>query len=250
MAPLDVPRLDPSAPGAGVPAGAGAIFTRIAPRIGDQSEVRIEARSVIEDPPNAQQLTEYESRYTVEVLETRGPAPSRVRLVFAKNVQRYQGIDRATEIDGKTYEVALGASEVRGAGGVPVTSEESKRVLDAYPDLGLRAPVDQTLPDGPMPVGEARDGLAAALLRLVHPRAWALDAGQATLARVEGEEAIFAVTLRSTSQLTGMKIAVEGEAHVRLRDTRLVGLTLDGKYTLAEGDAEGTFHYARTVTAR
>lgn len=245
---LDVPRLDGGA--AESPAsGVGVRFGRLAPRVGARWAVSVEAKSTATDPQGGEQRSEYVSAYNVEILETNGPAPSRVRLAFERNVQRYQGVDKATPIDGKTYVVDATAPHVRDAtGGGAAAEDETQRVLDTFPDLGTRTQIDQVLPDSAMAIGDERHELAAAILRVIHPRAWSLNKGTAVLAKAEAEEAVFTIAIDATSQ-TGLRMDVKGEARVRLRDARLTTITVAGTYDHAKGSAEepGSFALRRVV---
>jgi hypothetical protein len=207
------------------------------------------------------QESAYVSEYSVEILATNGPAPSRVRLTFDKNLHVYQDAAKPTPIDGKTYVVEAALPAVRDANGAPVTSEEeTQRVLDVFPDLGTRTQVDQVLPDAAMAIGETRHELAAAILGVIHPRAWTLSRGTAVLVRVDradpkSDVAVFEVTLDATAR-SGVRMDVSGEARVRLRDARLVSVTLEGTYSspsdvadpLKEGEAApGKFVLRRVV---
>lgn len=250
---LDVPRLDG---GSSPSTTAGVRFGRVSPKVGSRWRVRVSATSTIADPQGGTQLSEYVSLYTVEVLGTNGPAPSRVRVAFDKNVHRYQGIEKVTVIDGKTYildtgplSVGSAPSPVQTESGTAASAEETERVLDVLPDLGTRTQIDQVLPDAAMTIGEARHELAAAVLRVIHPRAWTLHEGLAVLDRTHGDDAVFSITVDATGS-NGVRMAVKGEANVRLRDARLTQIVLDGSYELAkDGAAEpGTFALRRTVT--
>ena len=250
---LDIPRLDGGS--AAPTAPAGVRFGRVPPAVGARWKVTVSARSASADPQGGLQRSEYVSSYIVEVLGTNGPAPSRVRLVFEKNVQRLQGRENPTAIDGKTYVVdatpasdGAGGFAVRDGSGAPVTEEEQQRVLDVVPDLGTRTQVDQILPDSAMTIGDARDELAGAILRVIHPRAWTLNKGTAVLARTQAEDAVFALTIDATGS-NGIRMVVSGEAKIRLRDARLVEIALDGTYDRAMGPGPdpGTFSLRRTT---
>jgi hypothetical protein len=251
---LDIPRLDSGVMG---PASTGVRFGHVPPGIGSRWSVSVEARSVSPDPQGGRQFSEYLSSYTVEVLAMEGPAPSRVRLAFAKNVHRYQGNEQPTAIDGKTYVVEASAPHVRDDSGSPAPEDAAQRVLDIFPDLGTRTQIDQVLPDAAMAIGDARHELAGAILGVIHPRAWTLNQGTAVLARVEnitaGDEAVFALTIDATGR-NGLRMDVKGEARVRLRDARLSSITLDGTYAPARGgernadEPEGVFSLRRRVT--
>lgn len=246
---LDVPSLHTRA---SEPPGGGIRFGRVAPVVGARLRVAVQARSAASDPQGGAQLSEYISVYTVEILGTNGPAPSRVRLAFEKNVQRYQGVDRATVIDGKTYIIDADAPHVRDASGGAAAEEEAQRVLDVVPDLGTRTQIDQVLPESAMAIGDERHELAGAILRVIHPRAWSLVKGTAVLSRTETEEAVFAIALDATSE-SGLHMDVKGEARVRLRDARLTSIVLDGTYHHGEhangsSSDPGMFSLRRTVS--
>ncbi len=252
--PLDVPRLDAGSSTTHASA-AGVRFGRVVPAPSTRWHVDVSAKSASADAPGGTQLSEYVSSYIVEVLATNGAAPSRVRLVFEKNVQQYQGIDKATAIDGKTYVVDASTSDgasgrwaVRDARGAVPSEEEIERVLDVVPDLGTRTQVDQILPDAAMAIGDARDELAGAILRVIHPRAWTLNKGTAVLARTEADDAVFTIAIDATGT-NGVRMVVSGEARVRLRDARLVQMAFDGTYDRVGGSAAdpGTFTLRRTV---
>jgi hypothetical protein len=245
---LVVPRLDGG--GSMEPNGSngGVRFGRVPPRVGSRWSVNVQARSTTGDPQGGVQVSEYVSSYTVEILGANGPAPSRVRLVFEKNVQRYQGVDKATVVDGKTYVVDATPPHVRDDAGAPALEEERERVLDMFPDLGTRPQIDQVLPDGAMALGDERNELAGAILRVIHPRAWSLEKGSAVLARTDGDDAVFTIALDATGT-NGLRIDVKGEARIRLRDARLGMIALEGTYEQAKGRASdpGTFVLRRTV---
>jgi len=251
---LDVPSLEG---GAAEPEAAGGVrFGRMKPTIGARWRGLVRAASTAADPQGGMQRSEYVSVYTVEVLGTNGPAPSQVRIVFEKNVHRYQGVDKPTVIDGRTYILDTTApaddparSPVRAGSGAAPSAEEMERVLDVLPDIGTRTQIDQVLPDATMAIGEARNELAGAILRVLHPRAWTLNEGSAVLARTEGDDAVFAVSLDATGS-NGLRMVVKGEAKVRLRDAWLKQIALDGSYDLADGSRSeaGTFTLRRTVT--
>ncbi len=249
---LEVPRLDG---GSATPSGGGLRFGRVPPAVGARWKVQVTAKSVSADPQGGMQLSEYASSYLVEVLGTNGPAPSRVRLSFERNVQRYQGVDKPTAIDGRTYVLdadtppdGSGRWAVRDAAGGQASEEEAERVRDVFPDLGTRTQVDQILPDAAMALGESRDDLAGAILRVIHPRAWTLNHGSAVLARTEADDAVFAITIDATGS-NGLRMVVNGEARVRIRDARLVHVSLDGSYDQTKGGSDpGTFSLRRTVS--
>jgi len=249
---LEVPKIDggnTESPGA---IENGVRFGRTLTTVGSKWTVDTDARSSVtlvdaQGQPDLQ-LSEYISRYAVEVLAVEGPAPTRVRLSFQKNVQRYQNVDKATVIDGKTYVLDRATQpQVRLEDGSPATEDESQRVLDVFPDLGTRTQIDQVLPDGVMTFGQDRHELAEAILRVIHPRAWTLVKGTATLLRAEGStDAVFDVALDAKAQ-SGVHMDVKGEARVRIRDAKLVAISLSGSYLTGKGESPGAFTLKRTV---
>jgi hypothetical protein len=191
-----------------------------------------------------EQFSEYQSDFHVEVLAVDGPAPSRMAVHVDRNVTVFRGSPTPTPIDGKDYVVAVESPQVRDAAGNEAPPSETERVLAWFPDLGTRTRLDETLPDAPMRIGERRDDLATAILRIVHPTAWKLDAGRATLVRANAEVAEFDVSLDATSE-TGIVMHVTGPARVRLRDSKLAELELRGTYDAA--GSGGTFELRRVV---
>ena len=229
----------------------GVRFGHPLPVVGATWTVVVHASSQSADPGGGEQLATYDSEYVVEVVAVDGPAPSRVKLRFSRNAHAYQGNPVPTVLEGKEYVVDARAPHVRDASGGAAPEDETQRVLDVFPDLGTRARIDEVLPDDAMHVGDRRDDLAAAILRVIHPRAWSLRAGGATLARVTGDEGVFDVSLDATSD-TGLEMQLTGTAHVRTRDARLTQLDLDGPYVLKKpGTSEppGTFSLRRRVTS-
>jgi hypothetical protein len=215
--------------------------------VGDRWKVSVLAQSSAKagDPPEMQ-VSEYVSEYSVKILETNGPAPSRLALSFETNMYRYQQRGAMpTVIDGKQYIVDANAPHVRDPLGAAAPAEEVQRVLDVVPDLGTRTQVDQLLPESAMAIGEARDELAGGILRVIHPRAWTLEKGTAVLERTVDEEAVFSITLDATGG-NGIRMDVKGEARVRIKDARLTSIALDGTYTHAS-DEPGTFTLRRFV---
>jgi hypothetical protein len=223
--------------------------------------VSVEATSRSTDSPDAggnEQYSTYHSDYRIEILTVDGPAPSRVKLRFQRNVHTYQGAETPTVIDGKEYVVDARAPHVRDATtGAAAPEEDTRRVLDVFPDLGTRTRIDEVLPEDAMGIGDRHDELAAAILRVIHPRAWTMRTGSATLLRVDGDHGVFAVSLDASSD-SGLRLEVSGEAHVRLADARLSDLLLSGRYELqpkrgknAGGPIEppGTFTLRRRVTS-
>ena len=234
-------------------AEGGVRFGHPLPTPGSAWTVTVHASSLSEDPAGGgQQASTYESELRTEIVSVDGPAPSRVKLRFVRNVQTYQGNPVPTIIDGKEYIVDARAPHVRDATGGAAPEAEAQRVLDAFPDLGTRARIDEVLPgeDVSLRVGERHDDLAAAILRIIHPRAWTLRAGTASLARTEGDLAIFALTLEASSE-RGLRMVLAGEARVRIHDASLSDLSLEGRYeNTAPGANEppGTFVLQRHVT--
>lgn len=227
-------------------AGAGTVrdgvrFGRTPPAAGTRWAVSTRAESGTED---GDQGARYESDYTVEVLAVEGRAPSRARVHFERNVNVFREAERPTTVHGNTYVVESVAPFVRDASGNAASENETERVLDVFPDLGTRSRVDEVLPEDAMTVGESRDDLAPALLRVVHPRLWKLVTGKATLARVERGDAVFAVAWKAESSASGILMDVKGEARIRVRDSRLVGLDVAGSYGQSEA-TKGTFTLRR-----
>lgn len=244
--------LDAGADARGNPAPDEVRFGHPLPVAGDAWTVHVEATSL-----SSEQLSTYESTYRVEILAVDGPVPSRVKLRFERNVHAYQGQETPTSIHGKEYVVDARAPHVREAASAsPAPAEEAQRVLDVFPDLGTRARIDEVLPDEAMRIGDHRDELADAVLRVIHPRAWTLRAGSARLVRLERNEraaddhAVLALSLDATSE-SGLHMNVAGEARVRLADARLESLSLDGAYDVTKAGAEvkGTFALRRRVTS-
>lgn len=243
--PLDIPPLHDAAAAPADDEGT-VRFRRAPPTVGARWIVSTHAESRTADPASGPEISAYTSEYEVLILAVSGPAPSRVRLHFDTNVHSYRGAEKPTVLNGRSYVVDTNAPYVHGEGDAAVSEEERERVLDVFPDLGTRTRIDEVLPDDAMHVGQKRDDLAAAILRVIHPRAWTLAAGQATLARAAGDEAVFTVSLDATSG-SGIRMKVEGEARVRLRDARLTGLALDGTYGHASSSTAGSFTLRRTV---
>jgi hypothetical protein len=247
---LDVPPLD-AGPEPSSRTKNGAHFTHPVPRTGTAWRITVSAVSRSHDPSGDVQVTTYDSNVRVEVLAVDGPAPSRVRLRFLQNEESFQGSPKPTLVHHKEYFVDARAPHVRDAADVAAPEAEAQRVLDVFPDLGTRTRIDQLMPEV-MQVGERRDELAAALLRIVHPRAWTSLAGSATLARVDGEHAVFEVSLDASSE-SGLHMVVSGEARIALADAELVELSLDGNYdpkkTTGAPEPGGSLSYRRRVTS-
>jgi hypothetical protein len=248
---LVIPPLD-AGPGDGAGTGDGVRFRHPVAELGTAWHVVVHASSRSLDGPSGEQISSYDSAFRVEVLAVDGPAPSRVSLRFERNVYRYQGREAPTVIDGKEYVVDARAPHVRVAGGAAAPEAETEHVLDVFPDLGTRTRIDEVLPDDTMRVGDTRDELAVAVLRVIHPRAWTLRAGSATLSRSEGGSAVFDVILDASST-SGLHMVLNGEARVALRDSQLVDLRLDGTYEGARDSGTdappGTFSLRRTLTS-
>jgi hypothetical protein len=235
--------------GATAPAvGLGVRFGHPQPVVGMAWTVTLRASSRSVDGAT-EQVSVYTSDSRVEVLAVDGPAPSRLRVRFSRNAYTLDGVDTPSPVDGKEYIIDARAPHVRTPSEQAAPVAESERLLDIFPDLGTRARVDEVLPDDALTIGARHDDLVAAILRVIHPRAWTLRAGAATLARVEGDHAVFTLSLEASSD-SGLGMRLEGEAHVRLRDAQLVELSLDGPYELrAPGKVEpaGVFRLRRSV---
>jgi hypothetical protein len=230
-------------------AGTGVLFRRVPPERGARWSVAVNATSAFDLSDGRiteHQSSEYVSEFTVEILDATPVAVTRAKLVFSRNAQRYQGAERPTP---KVYVVETTAPYVRDGNGAEAPPEEAERVLDAFPDLGTRTQIDQVLPDRAMVIGEEWHDLASAVLRVLHPRAWTLNRGTAVLVRADAETATFAITLDATSH-GDLRIDIKGEATVRLRDVRLVSITLDGSYENAstpKPSEPGVFSLSRVV---
>jgi len=252
--PLVVPPLDAGADARA--AADGVLFGHPPAAVGAAFVVSVNAVSSSPDPQGGIQISTYDSEVKVEVLAVDGPAPSRVRLHFERNTRTFQEKETPTSLHGKTFLVDARAPHVRDEAGAPVAEEDTQKVLDVFPDLGTRARIDEVLPDEAMRIGEGRDDLAVAILRVIHPRAWTLRSGSAVLARTEAGHAVFAVKLDASSA-GGLHMVVAGEARVRLRDARLSDLALEGTYeepkagtpstTPPEPARPGSFRLRRSV---
>ena len=230
----------------------GAHFIHPVPRTGTVSLIAVSAVSRSHDSSGDLQITTYDSNVRVEVLAVDGPAPSRVRLRFLQNEESFQGSPKPSLVHHKEYFVDARAPHVRDAANVEAPEAEAQRVLDVFPDLGTRTRIDQLMPTEVMEIGERRDELAAALLRIVHPRAWTMLAGSATLVRIDGELAVFEVSLDGSSE-SGLHMVVSGEARIVLATAELAELSLDGQYdpnkTSGTPEPGGTIRYRRRVTS-
>ncbi len=244
---LVIPRLGGDAGGA-PGAGDGAHFAHSPAAVGATFLVELRATSHAPD-----QVAQYDSVYRVEVLAVDDAAPSRLKVRFLRNVHTYDGTPAPTAIDGNEYIVDGRSPWVHTLTGTAAPEPEAESVLDIFPDVGVRTPIDQVLPDEALPIGARRDDLAAAILHVMHPRSWKLDGGTATLLRVDGEHAVFAVAIHAVSVgLAALHLHVTGEARVRLRDARLSELMLSGHYD--EGGASkdappSVFELKRTITS-
>ena len=248
---LEIPPLDPGAD-PGPRTRDGIRFGHPVPATGKAWRVTTFATSRSQDATGYPQISTYASKLRVEIVAVEGPAPSRVRLHFFENVETFQGISKPTIVERKDYMVDARAPHVRDASDKQAPADEVQRVLDAFPDLGMRARVDQVLPTEAMQLGERRDELAAAVLRILHPRAWTMNAGTATLVSVDGEHAVFNLSLDASST-SGISMQLTGEAKISLADSEVADLSLDGGYE-ARKDAgppepPGTFSYRRQITS-
>ena len=240
---LDIPRMDA---GNGPTSAAGrVVFAHPSARVGARWRVTLHAESVSDDA-SGHQLTTYDSESLVEVLAVDGPAATRFRVRFDRNVNAYQSAESPTPIHGKTYVVDVSAPHVRDERGAAATPDETERVENLFPDLGTRARVDEALPDEPAKIGDRRDDLARAILRVLHPRLWSADAATAVLGRVEGADAVFLVTLDASST-SGTKMHRAGEATVRTSDAVMSHVVLAGDYEPGAGNAHGVFKVERRV---
>src|SRR5258708_5258690 len=96
---LAIPPLDPAAD-AGTRRKDGIRFGHPVPHTGKAWSVAVHATSRSPEPTGDVQVSSYESRFRVEVIAVDGPAPSRVRLRFLRNVEAYQGAEKPTIVDG------------------------------------------------------------------------------------------------------------------------------------------------------
>ncbi len=247
---LDVPPLDAGAEPT-TRTKNGIRFLHPVPHTGMSWQIEVAAISRSHDP-SGDQVTTYDSDVRVEVLAVDGPAPSRVRLQFLRNEESFQGSSRPTLVSHKEYVVDARAPHVRDTADVAAPEAEAQRVLDVFPDLGTRTRIDQLMPTDVMQLGERRDELAAALLRIVHPRAWTMLAGSATLVRVDGEHAVFEVSLDASSE-SGLRMVVSGEARIALANAELAELSIEGHYepkkTSGTPEPGGSISYRRRVTS-
>src|SRR3954468_21366557 len=139
MAPsLDIPPLDAGAD-ATVRTSDGVRFGHPVPRTGTAWRVVAHASSRSDDPQGGDQISSFESEVRIEVVAVDGPAPSRVRMHFVRNVQTYQGQDKPTVVEGKQYFVDARAPHVRDLTDAAAPEVEAQRVLDVFPDLGTRS---------------------------------------------------------------------------------------------------------------
>ena len=66
------------------------------------------------------------------------------------------------------------------------------------------------------------------------------------LGEIEGGDAVFAIVIVATSKASGVHMDVKGEARIRTRDSRLVGLALDGAYDHDDA-TKGSFVLRRVI---
>lgn len=226
-------------------------FGHVSPAAGARWHVTTEATSSVTDARHATLGHVYLSSYSVEVLDTNGRAPSRVRLSFEQNHYVVNGAETPTSLEGKTYVLETTAPHVRDASGAPAPADEAERVLDIFPELGTRTQIDQVLPDAPMSIGDDRGELAAAVLSVIHPRGWTLGGGSATLTAVDDTAAYFTTTIDATAKNSGIRMWIKGEVRVRLADAQLMGLLLSGTYALPgeseSSEPEGVITIRRTT---
>jgi hypothetical protein len=242
---LDIPSLGSVDAGAG-----GARFVREPERVGARWRVAVRAATHEQDRPDGQD-TRYESDLDVETLAVSGLATTEVRVRVLRNAYVYSGVEKPNPIAGKSYVVGISEPFVRDGTGGAAAPSEAERLLDIFPDLGTRTRLDEALPDGTLAIGERRDEVARAVLRIIHPRAWQDDAASATLARVENGDAVFDVELSAhDTGGSAQNFDVRGVVRVRLRGTKLVAITLEGTYAnVAGGKSEGTFTYERRISS-
>lgn len=253
---LVIPRLDRGA-GTSEPTGEGPRFGHPPATVGTTWTVEQEASSRSPDPGGGvgEQRSLYESKFRVEVLQVDGPVPALVRVVILRNVRTFQNRVTPSAIEGKSYVIDALSMNVQSELGDPVGTLDREQLVDLVPELGRRSPVEQALPDAPLPVGARDDDLSRALLRVLHPRSWNFRDGSAVLVRVEAGHAVFRVEIEGQADGldgNGLKLDVHGEARIRLADSRLTLFSLDGRYELpgaAATNPPGTFELRRTVTS-
>jgi hypothetical protein len=246
---LEIPRLDASATVRSITDGIR--FGHPPATVGTRWSTTVRAESRWSDAMQFDQVSVYDSAFEVEILGVVGPAASRARVRFTTNTTSYQGAVKRSPIDGKTYVVDVVPPYVQSDGGGSVTEEEAQRVLDVFPDLGARGRIDEALPDEPMPIGETRDDLALAILRVLHPRVWRAESAHATLDAIDpAGEARFAIVLAASSTESRVHLDLHGEARIHASTSRLRKLVLEGEYDVADAGAPGTFRYERTIVER
>ncbi|MCA9591004.1 MAG: hypothetical protein KC657_37155 [Myxococcales bacterium] len=222
-------------------------------RVGERWSVRTLAEGLADDGGGATQSSEYEALLHVTVLSVvgggaTGAAPSRLELHFEKSTRAYQHVPKPTDLHGKTYVVDATSEVVRDTSGAEVGEVERELVRDAYPDVGTSSRVEQALPDGTLTPGSDAPGLAEAVLRSLHPRAWTFNRGRATFKEIDGGEAVFEISLDTTSA-RGLHLDVSGEARFRLADRQQTRLVLRGSYEKTEPpEVQGQFSIERYFT--
>jgi hypothetical protein len=251
---LEVPKL---AAASAAPALADAPdsvrFGRVAPRVGDHTHTLVLAKSTYVDPRSGPPalVEQYDSEFDEDVLAVNGPAATRVKVTFQRN-ETFDNVNtQPTVIAGKSYWVDVAPPLVADAQTqVAPSAEEVTRVLDIIPDLGTRTTIDQVLPDHPLKLGENRDALAGAILRILHPRFWTLAKGTAVLKSVTRDRkedmATFDLAVTATSSNSGMTIDLKGMVKIRLRDSKLAQFVLEGTFTRPSGET-GTLETSRLV---
>ncbi len=238
---LDIPRI---AVDGGAVVKAETRFVRVPPRVGQKTHISVSA--VSETPNGGPQpvgayVEQYDSELAVEVLSVESSATTEVSVTFLRNVYVSNRGDMPTAIDGKSYLVGVKPPYVKSESGAAAPSEEAERVLDVFPDLGTRSRIDEALPDEPLAIGDRRDDLAQAVLRVMHPRAWMADRAVATLVRIEGGDAVFSLSLAARSTNAG-KMDLTGDVRVRLQGASLASISLSGSY-----GSNSRFRYTRRV---
>jgi hypothetical protein len=223
-------------------------------RVGERWSVRTWAEGLADDGGGATQSSRYDALLHVTVLSVvgggaSGAAPARLEVRFEKSLRAYQHEPKPTDLHGKTYVLDASTETVRDASGAEASANESELVRDAYPDVGTSSRIEQALPDGLLTPGMDAPGLAEAVLRSLHPRAWTFNHGRATFKEVDGEEAVFAIALDTTSA-RGLHLDVSGEARFRVADRQQTRLVLRGSYEKTEPpEVQGQFSIERYFTA-
>jgi len=234
---IEIPPLA-SASGAAAPRRSGVRFGHPPAAVGSRTRTTLLARSR-SSHGSGEQIVEYASEYVTEVLAVEGPAASRLRVRFLRNGHRHEGSlgsSGPTALEGNTYLIDKVGPTVSDPSGQVAPPEQAQLVLDMFPDIGTRARTDEVLPDEAMGIGDRRDELAAAILRMAHPRRWTLLSGSAVLARREGDEAVFQVQLDAESE-SHLRMTVAGDARVRIADAHLSLVALAGTFAPASPSA-------------